>query len=395
MINTGRRPPRGTVRASKAGMASQPPASSSASPRPPGFQDGCLRVWNGSWVHVSSTPPPYRRQVALATRNNPQSQHILDSPMCRRSRSWKWQWVSRDARCSVPPASRESVCSRLAGKRILLYGDSLTQQFFVSIASLAGEDATSEASRPDGCERLRHLECLRVCGGLVCQRTHFGLALDAVPVGVPHNCSSSIRPSVVAPIEERYPASCLGAFDLVVINQAAHWVGNDGALGLQQCLVERGSMGQFDAASFAIDWITRLYTQQMQRDASHLQSITQARGSSGSPRIFYRTSAPASPTQDILPPDTPNGEPPIYTRPSRSDAWLQHLGEHGSPTRFNHHLLPKYNAIARSTFLAAGHGIMDVELPMSFRVDGHLDALHYCLPGPVDFYSSLLPLLLA
>ena len=34
--------------------------------------------------------------------------------------------------------------------------------------------------------------------------------------------------------------------------------------------------------------------------------------------------------------------------------------------------------------------VMDVAAPMLHRVDGHLDRLHYCLPGPPDFYSHAL-----
>ena len=35
-------------------------------------------------------------------------------------------------------------------------------------------------------------------------------------------------------------------------------------------------------------------------------------------------------------------------------------------------------------------GVMDVEAPMLQRIDGHMDPLHYCLPGPPDFYSHVL-----
>ena len=47
-----------------------------------------------------------------------------------------------------------------------------------------------------------------------------------------------------------------------------------------------------------------------------------------------------------------------------------------------------------AAFLAAGHEVADVEIPMGLRIDGHPashdehndgDALHYCMPGVPDF----------
>ena len=43
-----------------------------------------------------------------------------------------------------------------------------------------------------------------------------------------------------------------------------------------------------------------------------------------------------------------------------------------------------------AAYAAHGLPVMDVEQPMLHRVDGHMDPLHYCLPGPPDFYSYVL-----
>ena len=77
----------------------------------------------------------------LQARTNPQSQNIDKSPMCRQQTSWKWRWVSHDSACPFEYPTRESICKRLVGKHLLFYGDSLTQQLFVSLASLAGDAA--------------------------------------------------------------------------------------------------------------------------------------------------------------------------------------------------------------------------------------------------------------
>ena len=50
----------------------------------------------------------------------------------------------------------------------------------------------------------------------------------------------------------------------------------------------------------------------------------------------------------------------------------------------------RLNDAARAAYAAHDLGVMDVAAPMLHRVDGHLDRLHYCLPGPPDFYSHAL-----
>ena len=54
------------------------------------------------------------------------------------------------------------------------------------------------------------------------------------------------------------------------------------------------------------------------------------------------------------------------------------------------HMVFGLNAAARSAYASRGLGVMDLERPMLHRVDGHLDRLHYCLPGPPDFYTHAL-----
>ena len=81
--------------------------------------------------------------------------------------------------------------------------------------------------------------------------------------------------------------------------------------------------------------------------------------------------------------------PPVYLAPSRDLAWVDAYARRES-SPFNHHLFRRFNAIARAAYDAHGLPVMDVERPMLHRVDGHMDPLHYCLPGPPDFYSYVL-----
>ena len=238
---------------------------------------------------------------------------------------------------------------------------------------------------------MRHLECLHVCDGQaeVCQRTKFGLALDATP-RPPLNCM--IRPSWIAPLNVTFDHNCIGVFDLVVISEAAHWVGNDGALELEKCLA---SQGINDAANQSQAWIARLYGEQMQRNARFLANVSRSIRGTGQrqagPRILFRTTTPGYPPPDVLPPDTADGKPPIYVRPARSTAWVKKVLALGAAP-FNHHMIPQLNNLARTAFdhHAPAVGFMDLAHPMSYRVDGHLDMLHYCIPGPTDFVVAAL-----
>ena len=350
----------------------------------------CLaHSWNGSWVRGAREPPAYYDQAAAAARTNPQSKNIVESPMCRRQQSWRWRWSSHDIRCPFHRPTRGQLCERLAGRRIMLVGDSLTQQFFVSLASLAG--TATAMPRPKGCESMRHVECVRICGSSgrsaeLCQRTKFGLALDALP-SPPHNCT--IHPSTVQPLGESFPSGCLRRFDVIIVSACAHWVGSDGALALEQCIASRPGIGSEEAARVSQAYIADLYKRQMHRDAAHFSSIASrpqpqpAGGESGADtsrrtRILFRTSPPGYPTPDLLPSDTAKGVPPIFTAPSHDLEWAQRLARRNS-SRFNHHLIPKFNGISRHAYRSAGLDIMDVEQPMMYRVDGHLDPLHYCL----------------
>ena len=315
--------------------------------------------------------------------------------MCKRQQSWQWQWHSHDKRCPFHRPNRQELCERLSGHRIILYGDSLTEQTFVSLASLTGGSNAKQVPKPRACESMRHIECLSLCSGsaLVCQRIKFGLAISESPTP-PRNCS--IAPSTMLPEHETFPPVCIRSFDLVLVSSVAHWVGIDGAQRLEQCLgSSRHSLSAAEAALASQAYIFDLYKRQMIRDATHLRRVIASSTKGGTqveqrlPRVFFRTSPPGYPTPDLLQPDTPHGEPPVFTAPSRTLEWARSLATRNS-SRFNHHLFAQFNAIARHAYRSNGHHILDVEVPMLYRVDGHLDLLHYCLPGPADFYAEAL-----
>ena len=342
----------------------------------------CLEHFDGHWTYAANATPLYREQEKAAARANPQSQRIRESSRCQNGRNWRWRWESNDHRCKFHHPKREQLCQRLSRRRLLFFGDSLTQQLFVSLASMAGN--AIPAWKPVGCERMKHLECLHVCNSssaLICQRVKFGLAVDKPP-HPPMNCT--IKTSSVAALDEVFNPSCLRHFDVVMLSEAAHWVGNDGMGMLERCMAERGVK---DAAAQSQMWVSDLYAKQMARNAEFLHThvasgeATNLVSSGVATRIFFRTSAPAQPTADLL--AGPLGQP------TYSISWVTEMVKRGKAP-YNHHLIPRLNGIARQAFSALGLGVMDVAEPMAYRVDGHLDPLHYCLPGPPDFLSETL-----
>ena len=114
----------------------------------------CLRDWRGGWVDEGA-PAPYAATAAAVRKEIIPTQADSQRQMCGspRHRSWQWRWRSSDARCPFATPTREQLCARLAGKRIVLYGDSLTHQFFASLESLAG-NATLDPARIEYRQRL-------------------------------------------------------------------------------------------------------------------------------------------------------------------------------------------------------------------------------------------------
>ncbi|KAL1530054.1 hypothetical protein AB1Y20_000976 [Prymnesium parvum] len=356
-------------------------------PSAQGDTASCLsrKAWTrGRWVYNPSMRPPYVEQDANAAKGNPQSLKMRRSPMCapHLQQSWRWEWDSNSAECAFEHPNHTRFCARLRGRRILLYGDSLTQQLFVSLASLASNSST--ASRPDECVRVKPLECIRLCDGscLLCHRLRFGLALDYLGHHLASLEECSVNPSSVAHLNETFSPPCIQSFDLVLLQEFAHWVGSDGAIKVEECLRKRGLP---DATQRAQSHILKLYRGQMHRNAAFLRNATR----SWKARVFFRTAIPGYPPADVLVPDTLHSAPPLFVAPRPNTTWAYEFSRR-EVSQWNHHLWERMNAIAKHAYHENGLHVLDTEIAMLQRVDGHLDPLHYCLPGPPDFTSQVL-----
>lgn len=392
---------------------------------------------DGGWALDALRRRPYDAlQPAVAAMSNHSAQRYRRiGELCSDDESWRWVWRPREAsRCSrfsVP--SRAELCRRFSGRRVLLYGDSLTQQHTASLVSLLGGPV--EARPPEPCRlsrTLRKLQCVRACPGgaaLVCHRFGYGLmthgATDgASPPRAPHGCRVN---ATALTTEAAFPPACLQTFDAVLIGAWAHWAGVDGAWGLEACLRRaRGKEGQqqhahsaSNAPRIAQAWVRHLFNRTAFDAAAFLQSgvVAPSAHATGTaarrPRVFFVTAAPGVPPPDVLAPDPPSGAtriptaaPPTQRRPSPSredfgvgafraprngpHAWAEAWrGAATSP--FNHHMVFALNDATRAAATAHGLELLDLEGAMLARVDGHrVDRLHYCLPGPPDFLAYAL-----
>ena len=69
-----------------------------------------------------------------------------------------------------------------------------------------------------------------------------------------------------------------------------------------------------------------------------------------------------------------------------ADAW-----RHAATSPYNHHMVFALNDAVRAAAAAHDLELLDLEGAMLARVDGHrVDRLHYCLPGPPDFFAHAL-----
>ena len=358
-------------------------------------------------------------------RNHSAQRYRRIGELCKDDESWRWVWRPREqARCHFGEPPRAELCRRFSGRRILLYGDSLARQHMTSLVSLLGRPV--EARRPEPCSRKlckAPLGCVTACGGrtLVCYRFGYGLVTHGVASPPPARHGCKINATVVT-IEAAFPPACLRAFDVVTVGTWAHWAGVDGAWGLETCLRAHGGQSPHGAARAAQKWILDLHNRTVHEAAAFLQSdvvvpggVHTAQSTAGPlrPRVLFVTSAPGVPPPDVLAPDapaTPKAPEPRRTPPTQwqkeasrdfgvgafraprngPHAWAA-AWRRAATSPFNHHMVFDMNDAARAAAAAHRLEVLDLEGAMLARVDGHLvDRLHYCLPGPPDFFAYAL-----
>ena len=132
------------------------------------------------------------------------------------------------------------------------------------------------------------------------------------------------------------------------------------------------------------------------RSSGHEESNNNDKYSDGKiPKIYWKTQNPGHVYCDDF-------RYPI----SLMEEKMMNLTENAHGWKFHWELFPQFDAIAREFFPSIGVGIIDMS-PLYFRPDSHIgklatfhhfaikndfktDCLHYCVPGPLDLFSTLL-----
>eukprot|EP00899_Mesostigma_viride_P016212 jgi/Mesvir1/24592/Mv21912-RA.1 len=258
-------------------------------------------------------------------------------------------WVVASEHCHLAPFDKHGFCEALAGRSLLLVGDSMTRIMLRSLKSLLGGVTTSEATEKPAMKPC--VEEYRVCGGLVITFVRNDV-LSPVADGAWAKYVKS--PQVKAKSYWSVDKSCpwvrhLASHQVVVLNSGAHLVGRSDKAYTQE-------MGA------ALEYLARHYKGQ----------------------VFYRT--------------TPRGHPQCEDAPaSPIPSYDRYLATHkggGEYKKYHWDRIPGLNAIARTLMRRAHIPLLDVAHLTELRPDMHRphakDCLHYILPSVVDTWNWLL-----
>lgn len=252
---------------------------------------------------------------------------------------------------SVLPFDRDRMCSLLDGRRILLLGDSITDEFFYSLASTLIQSRSCRSSKEfsDGFRTVFEFggnisyqlletsafECGRTTSIYVVRHDHFLI--------------SEFGDSYTATIHAQETLYGAGwhyllkklDIDLIIANRGVHFVPDDVVLT------------------------------ELEHTLSYL------RQHHGSVSVIYRSSAPGHKNFDEV----------RYSAPLSSEAEAQ-------LDLFSWDKLKLQNSLIRQLLRNSFNEVLylDVYPSSVLRHDGHTteDGLHYCIPGPIDNWVVLL-----
>lgn len=328
---------------------------------------GCLHALQGYWRSNGSslgrtTTKPYELNDTLAAAVHyylsPNERARYDRCRAVHDTSWQWGWKSDVERCAIQRPSGPQLSRALSGKRLLFWGDSLMKQQVRALLALrladgtrsthevlpAGCNWTDTARLPVTCFRLtsRAMPSATVCY-VASEFTVITRSSTSSPdggpddVNAPDACTTKVR--VLPASQTPLTPGCLAEFDVVVMSDFAHWVGQDGAGAVASCLHARGA-SEAEAHRRAHSWVTSLYAKQLvlREQLLALSPIDS--------RSYYLLAGPAEPdhrTDALLPPDRP--ESPRFDRPALNLSWLAPYRQ--TAAKYGHNLFGEFNELAR------------------------------------------------
>ena len=285
--------------------------------------------------------------------------------------------------CSLLPFTRERVCEVLSGKQILVVGDSTVLQFFLSFVHLLGGNfgrdikhgyvtADLTASACGDTTRLVFVRSDLLLWTHSITDYHAVQRCDGFTILHPFVMRASRDADIVLlGVGHHVPRA------LMLAEKWSHWAGND--------VAKRARVGFFA------------------RNLNHTLASLLAR------RAAWGRHDPASVV--ILGASTPVRGCARFATPLRGQAEALVVAgggdaisdaENVSTNELRWMQYPRYNEIARGFAVAFGASFLDVAAPSALRPDGAMggywpkgdakqrDCVHYCLPGVVDTWSTLL-----
>ena len=286
-----------------------------------------LRCWalsgssdGGSWVQ---TAPLYN--ISSSFYGDP---YYLAIP---KSAVWTWKPATH---CKEPvrPFARTRICTTLAGRKLLVVGDSISEEVFLSIANSLEEMRTVVDFRGGSTNSIR------VCEGSVLLDF---VRNDRLSLGVVQDTVDAEGRKIFIEYPWAIPDHLSGA-DIILLNRGAHYEDDNTLL---QAIEEALLFVQTTVPAARIVWRTT--------PRGHTE---------------YAATLHAPPLSDDVSPDILAGLPYNWGRFPAQNARVIELLERRFPRV----------------------SILDVAPALGLRHDGHVDGLHYVLPGPLDHVTASL-----
>ena len=335
-----------------------------------------------AWNLLPLPAPPYTVDVMTGVQGASKKRaartraHLWSG--CANADAWRYEWGDRHL------LSAADLCATIApNANVVLLGDSLSAQLVWSWAARLLATANSSAFE-FGLDRRQRSVPRCGHGGVVRQPAAARVSNLVLAEGFDfaasdprcRTCASRVRrePTAFGLDVTYFDAleQTLENATVVVVNQFAHLFKFVSTLAT--CYRDVAALAPDHAMATARRDVGRFWAAQTAALASALRRIPA--------RVFYRTSPPAA---DVLRANGPVCPADVLgAGAARAAGW-----------EYGHDLYAGVNDLSVSAFLAAGHGIIDLEWMLGVRVDAHPgpslpkhpqgDHLHFCLPGVPDY----------
>ena len=266
-----------------------------------------------------------------------------------------WKWVDKDPACPVDPMTQSTMCNILVQlniSRIAFYGDSLTQQQYTSFLNLMGHRHIMVPSQTSSSKNTKVLLC-----NITEDSNHYVTLFHKRDEG-----------------GQAFPSSERTAYKLHEDIELSAFIDES----------PQRFLGVFNLGAHYhnLSW----YKEDMVEMVKSLESFNRSQD-----LYFFRTTAPGH--KNFFPKNRRGfnwtqgtRDVPLYSYTEfRNKSWS---------TNYDWNMYEHYNEFTKKTIHEWGTQtqtmhVIDVYNMTALRSDGHVDGLHYMLPGPVDWWNHL------